>query len=105
MALRKVQNWLIGISGSNMDNVITYRVSGTSDQVKKHLLALVKESKDADTETWEYGTDNEMEIEQRAGGILYAFGCWADYHDDYTATPEMEVETLDAAGRLKEESA
>jgi hypothetical protein len=90
-------NWIIGIGGSDCDDVITERVSGTKRQVKKYLKDLVASDRDNDSEGWDYGTtaiDGESGVEERTNGILYAFGEYDNYHIDYTATPEMDVKVL-----------
>lgn len=92
------QNWIIGISGSDADDVITYRVYGTKAQVKKCLVDEVKSDKEeCETEEydrWDFGTESSKEVQELPSGKLYAFGCWSDHHNDYTATPEMEVKIL-----------
>jgi hypothetical protein len=92
-----MKNWVIGISGSEMDNVFVERVYGTEEQVKKYLLELVKKDRKADKETWDFGTtsiDGENGIDKRYDGSFYAYGCYWNHHNDYTATPEMEVKIL-----------
>ncbi len=93
------QNWIIGIGGSNADDVIVYRVFGSKNEVKKHLLSLVKEDKKNDKEIWDFGTSSLKEIDERTDGSFYAFGCYSDYHIDYTASPEMPVEVLGKKGK------
>lgn len=79
--------WIIGISGSDMDDVITYAVTGSKDAVKRHLIELVKKDKSKDSGAWDDGSLKPSEVEERQNGKLYAFGNYAEYHCDYTATP------------------
>lgn len=82
-------NWLIGIGGSDLDDVITYRVTGDKEQVKRHLRELVKEAVDEDRENLDYA-DTLKTIKADSNGVFHAGACFSDYHRDYTATPEME---------------
>lgn len=90
------QNWIIGVSGCEMDDVIISRVYGTEKQVKKHLIKLIKEDKDEDYGRFDYGTTTLKEIEKRSDGSLYGYAVYSRYHNDYVATPEAEtpVESL-----------
>ncbi len=92
------QNWIIGISGSDADDVFVYRVFGTKAQVKKCLVNEVKgdkqECEEDGYDDWEHGTTSTGSVEERPNGTLYAYGCWNNHHNDYTATPEMPVKEL-----------
>lgn len=88
------QNWIIGMSGSEWDDVVTYRVFGSKNDVKKHLAALVRESKNENPDCFEYGDTSIKSITERNDGSLYAGATFSSYHNDYTATPEMEVKIL-----------
>lgn len=87
-------NWIIGCSGSEWDDVICYRVSGTKAQAKKHLASLVREAKRNSDGRFEYGDTAAKDVTERKDGTLYAGATFRSCHDDYTATPEMEVEVL-----------
>ena len=88
--------WIIGISGSHMDNVFTYRVEGNEEQVRKHLFELVEEDRESETySTWERGTESIDDVVPIGDNRLYAFGRWDDYHNDYTATPQEEIMILE----------
>ncbi len=96
--MKDIKNWIIGIGGSNMDDVRTYRVIGTTEDVKNHLVSLVNEFKDDDSDSFDYGstdassvTEYETEYEN---GKLYAYACFHDYHIDCTATPEEDPRIL-----------
>jgi len=75
-----------------MDDVVTYRFTGTEKEAKKHLVSLVKADKKDDKNKWDYGTTTIKEVEENhfEEGKLYAFGCYRSYHMDYTATPDKE---------------
>lgn len=90
--------WLIGVSGSYMDDVLTERVFGTKEQVKEYLLSHAKkdilEHEKEEISDWEFGATELSDIEERPDGTLYIYECWDDRHNDYTATPEMEAKKL-----------
>ena len=88
------QNWIIGMSGSEWDDVVTERVYGNKHQVKKYLASLVREGKEANIDCFEYGDTTIKDIKERIDGVLYAGSTFSYYHNDYTATPEMEVVNL-----------
>lgn len=90
----ETKNWIVGICSSACDGVITYRVTGSEEQVKKHLLNLVNEDRDHDDEmNWEHGTETLSDITENEKG-WYAYGCYSDYHIDYSAIEEKEPEVL-----------
>ena len=82
-----MDNYIIGISGSDLDTVKAYRVRGTEKKVKHHLLELVKSDRRNDPDSWDFGTEKLSDITE-IDGVLYAFGSYESYHNDYTATPE-----------------
>lgn len=86
------QNWIIGMSGTEWDTVETYRVCGTKDEVKEHLVKLTQ--KHTSSEDYEYGTEAVDEVQEESNGVLYAYVCFTNSHNDYTATPEMDVIVL-----------
>ena len=89
--------WLIGIHNSEGDSTWMYRVYGTKHQVKRHLLALVKDDRKENPEGWEFGTEKIDEITNAHDSPidgLYAVGCYGDCHYDYSAVPEQEVKIL-----------
>ena len=87
------QTWIIGLSGSEWDDVVTYRVTGTKAQVKRHLAGIVKQDK-KESSTFDYGDDTVKKVREMADGRLYAGTTYNQCHADYTATPEMEPVTL-----------
>ncbi len=93
------RNWIIGYSGTEADDVITYIVSGTPTQVKKHLLLMIKEDT-AEDDTFDYGTMTLKDIAKRADGSYYGYAVFGDHHNDYTATPLMDSVPLDNRGKI-----
>ncbi len=79
--------WIIGMSGSEWDDVVTYRVCGTKNEVKKHLAKLVRDAKKENPNSFDYG-DTTMKSVQERGNKLYAGATYSSFHEDYTATPE-----------------
>lgn len=84
-----ILEYIIGISSSEADGIISYRVSGTRQQVKKHLVTLVKSDKSNDKEAWDYGTTTMKDLDEEQE-IISGYGVYDDYHIDYTATPDKE---------------
>jgi hypothetical protein len=83
--------WLIGVSGSDMDDVIIHAFIGTRDEVKEHLVSLVQIDRMENQIEWEYGTEDVGAIEVKTDGRLYAFGSYNCFHNDYTAMLEESV--------------
>ena len=94
--------WIIGICSSEADGVALSRVFGTKAEVKRHLVRLVKEDRNNDSEAWEYGDLIVAEVEEDPiTGVLNAFATYSDYHIDYSAIPETQAPPmpLDKLGR------
>lgn len=90
-----MKNWIIGIGGSNTDDVETYRVTGTEEQVKRHLIDVIdrdRQTVESETgEDWEYGTEDINGLQDFANHTkFYGNAVFADSHRDYTATLESE---------------
>ena len=81
-------DWIVGICSSGADGVKLFRFYGSKDEMKQKLLSLINEDKENDPECWDYGTECVDEIEAEDNGLeyeLYGYGCYTDYHIDYTA--------------------
>ncbi len=98
--MAKTKTWIIGTSGGYADDVITYRVIATKEQAKKHIISLIKADKKEDL-SFDYGTTKEKELEERDDGTIYGYAVFGDYHNDYTATPEMDPVYLSDNGKIK----
>ncbi len=95
--------WLIGICNSDADGVVVYAVLGTKNEVKKHLVNLVKEDKREDSERFDSGTTALKDVYEESNGTLSAYATYYDYHIDYVATPDDLTYDLDEKGNTKEE--
>lgn len=84
-------DWIIGISGSELSDVITEIVHGTTDEVKNYLVTCVQSDRDGDKDEWDSGTENTSEVSYNDDGTLYAFGNYKGYHMDYTARPLVSL--------------
>lgn len=82
-------DWIIGICSSDSDGVNIYRFRGTIEETKEKLLSLIKEDKEKDEyESWTHGSEEICDIEATDNGLgyeLYGYGCYEQYHIDYTA--------------------
>lgn len=88
-------DWIIGICSSAGDGVVILRFTGTKNEVKKKLIKLIKEDKKCDKENWDSGSETVGEIMDNSGGLgyeFYGYGCYYDYHIDYTAKELSRVE-------------
>lgn len=81
-------DWIVGISGSDMDDVELKVVHGTTYQLKKQLISEIQNIiADSDPDDWDSGTEEADEIVVHDDGKLYAYICFKDCHFDLTAIP------------------
>ena len=85
------KKWIIGMSGSEWDDVCVYSFEGTKSQAKRVLVDLVKSDK-KEFDNYDYGTEKVSDVEEDNSGVLRAGTTFSDCHNDYTATP-MDVIT------------
>jgi hypothetical protein len=79
--------WIIGSGGSDTDDVDTYLVFGTREQVKKHLVAVIQSDIESNKEDFEYGTTSVHELQSfNLGRKFYGSAVYSNSHADYTAT-------------------
>lgn len=90
----KKQKWIIGTGGSEADDVFLYKATGTRDEIRHLLLHLVMEERKDNEDIWDSGTEDINEVEDRDDGSLYAYGCYTDFHSDYTAKLEKHIPEL-----------
>ncbi len=88
------KDWIIGIGGTEVDDVLVYKFTGTEYQAKCKLLQMLKNDIANDKDGYDYGTETVSEVDVQSDGRLYAYSVYSDYHIDYSATP---VEILQAA--------
>ncbi len=94
------EEWIVGISGSEMSDVKTEVVTGTRTQVKYYLLSLVNSDRSGDN-NWDFGTESIREISENAEtGKLYAYGSYSECHMDYTATPVKTIKRKALGGKV-----
>ncbi len=86
--------YIIGICSSDGDDVLTYLVDGTVNQVKKHLVGLVKQDRKDDFSIWDGGSTRLKDLEVFEDGKIYGYASFVDHHIDYTATPALKPEKL-----------
>lgn len=84
--IKDCYDWIIGICNSANDGVKLLRFYGTKDDVKEKLLQLVLEDRENDSENWDFGCETLEHIQDEHYGYeFYGYGCYHDYHIDYTA--------------------
>lgn len=90
-------DWIIGICCSEADGVRIYRFRGTIEETKNKLLSLIKGDRSNDEDNWDYGCEETDDIRAEDNGLgyeLYGYGCYSDYHIDYTAKEFAHVDHL-----------
>ena len=88
-------DWIIGICSSGAGGVRFLRFRGTTEEAKQKLCSLVQEDRSNDIENWDYGTEEPEDVQVQDGGLgydLYAYGCYSDYHIDYSAKEWAHVD-------------
>ena len=79
------EQWIIGICNTACDGVILLSFYGTEKEIKTKLVNNVQSDRSND-DSYEYGTETVDEVEVRENeAVLYAYGCYSDYHIDYSA--------------------
>lgn len=92
-------DWIVGISGSDMDDVEVKVVHGTTYQLKKQLISEIQNIiADGNPDDWDSGTEEADEIVMHDDGKLYAYVCFKDCHFDLTATPISVASHIDLSG-------
>ena len=99
----KRQDWIIGIACAENDGVCMRLCKNmTTTEIKKLLVHLVKQDKNNDMDSFEYGSTNIKDIEETYVRIndehrlysLEANACFSNYHIDYTAVPLASMHEL-----------
>lgn len=71
-----------------------YRFIGTKEEVKRKLLDMIQEDREEDKVNWEYGTETVDDVQDRGCLEFYAYGCYSDYHIDYSAVLLVYLEQV-----------
>ncbi len=87
------KSWLIGMGGSDADNVFISRFFGTKNEVKQYLVKKIKEYREDTDDIWDHGTECATEVTPK-GSALYAYGCFNDHHIDYVAREESSIKEV-----------
>ena len=83
--------WIITRHMSNMDGTVITMAKGSTDEIKKHLVRMVKTDKALEKtdghDSWNVGTEDieNVEANKCGTGTLYAFGDYDAFYIDYTA--------------------
>lgn len=90
-------DWIIGICSSGADGVCLFRFRGSKEELKNKLIAFIKEDRAKDEDNWDFGCETADDIRDESTGTgyeFYGYGCYHDYHIDYTAKEISHVETV-----------
>ena len=90
-----MENWIIAKCNTAGDGIELMQFIGTEDEVKEQLAALATEDASANEEDFDNGTENASEVQRDVFGNLYAYGCYSDYHIDYSARILGEIPFCD----------
>lgn len=90
-------DWIIGVCCSGADGVELFRFYGSKDDVKQMLLSLINNDRNNDEECWDFGCESLDDIVSQDNGRgyeFYGYGCYYDYHIDYSAKEFSQIEHL-----------
>ena len=90
-----MEEWII-IEGSTEYRPCVSKFTGTKDEVKRLLMAMVDDDRndeDGDADDFEYGTESIDEIEEE-GNTLNAYSVFSSYHNDYMAVRVKDINEI-----------
>lgn len=90
-----MEEWIIVVGSSDYGPSVS-KFTGTKDEVKKLLMAMVdddRNSKDRDTDDFEYGTESIDEITEE-GNTLNAYSVFSSYHVNYVAVRVKDINEI-----------
>lgn len=89
-------DWIIGICNTDADGVSIYKFYGDVIEMKEKIISLIEEDRNKDKGNWEYGTKNTYDVLPIGMDEyeLYGYGCYSDYHIDYTARRLDKIESI-----------
>lgn len=95
--------WIIGIANSEGDGIDFQKVLGTVDEVKNHLVSMIKADKANDEENYDYGSDDIDDIteyyinndDSNKIYLLEGYATYSVYHIDYTAILASEITEIE----------
>lgn len=90
-------DWIIGVCCTECDGVSIYKFRGTIQETKEKILSMIKEDIECDKENYAHGSENITDIHAVDNGLgyeLYGYGCYENYHIDYTAKEVSHIENI-----------
>lgn len=90
-------NWVIASCDTSADGVNIYRFRGTVQEVKEKIVSMVMGDAEDDMENYEYGTEAADRVQFVGGEMVlefYGYGCYSDYHIDYTAREVRSIQSI-----------
>lgn len=76
--------WIIAVACELWDGIDLYKFYGDINDAKKKMVNMIKKDKN-NSHRWDYGSTRLSQIEHRGTSELYGYGCYSDYHINYTA--------------------
>lgn len=101
---RKAHTWILGIGGSEVDDVVTELLRGTLKQALKYMLKAVKNDRGNDPDKWENGAETLDDIHETRKGHYCASGNYYDYHIDYSITLADKATDLSPAHKRRKDT-
>lgn len=99
------QIYVIGIANSEYPGVRIQRAFGTENEIKNYLMSLINEDRYNDEEYFESGTESIDDLKVSLDrGIISGYGYYGrgNYHIDYVAIPEENIEIKELGGKDNE---
>ena len=91
----KYQAWIVGIYGTELNDIKFYRVKGNEKQVKNYLVIAVQTDRNsAEPDDWISGTEVAEDVTVNPDGSLTAYGQYQSYNMIYTAVPMEKAQVL-----------
>lgn len=90
-----MEEWII-VKGSSECGPSVSKFTGTKDEVKRLLMAMVDDDRndeDGDVGDFEYGTESIDEIEEE-GNTLNAYSVFSSYNNDYMAVRVKDIDEI-----------
>lgn len=87
-----MENWIIAKCYTAGDGIEMKQFVGTEEEVKEILAGMAVDDASENKAEFEYGTVDASEVGNDCFGSLYAYGCYSDYHIDYSARRLADIQ-------------
>ena len=87
----KIEEWLLGIGGSDIDDVLIVRFKATEKSAIKKLMKKIRNDQKCDT--FDTGTTSAKNLKHDERGY-YGYNSFCDYHVDYRLTKLNNIDQI-----------